>query len=360
MAPRIDLERAEARLQEKFAEAEARYVRSDPPPVSEKARSAADVLFRSAVQSYREAVLGCAVAKVVDPKTDIRLPYVKQGRNAFSGRTLDEKVINPFFVAHNIPCSRGAYLASFRRSVRFVDETADGLRDRNAYRGMLDYLEELERADLSTADDLLCYLLFRFIELRDQSDIPLSKPQRMSLDQYTRLVDGLVSEPSGGLFPELLVVALLRTVAQVYHLDWDVSWQGTNVSDRAHSAGGDITVAEKDQVRVVLEVTERVIDRSRVEATFRSKILPLGIKDYLFVFAKSEPAPEAQMVARQLFAQGHEVGFVQVRDWVANNLALAGSQAREVFLEILLGLLSEAPAVIKSRWNSQVRRILEV
>ncbi|NLG84088.1 MAG: hypothetical protein GX493_05655, partial [Firmicutes bacterium] len=85
----------------------------------------------------------------------------------------------------------------------------------------------------------------------------------------------------------------------------------------------------------------------------------LGIKDYLFVFTEEEPEDEAQILARHLFAQGHEVGFVQVRDWIFYNLSTAGIKGREIFLKTLLKLLEEAPAMIKTIWNDQLRSLLE-
>lgn len=359
MGRKIDYERAKEVLAEEFAKAENEYFLATPPQVSQKAQEAAKILFNTSVQSYREALLGCAVVKVIDPEIDIRSPYAQQGERAFSGRSLDEKVINPFLTDRQIPCSRGPYLASFRRNIRFVEGTAAGLRDKEAYRAFLAYLEELEQADANEARDLLRYLLYCFVELREQSNIPLIKLQRISLNQYKELIDKLLSQPSGGLFPVLLVVALLKTVAEIYNLSWEVKWQGINVADRAQGAGGDVMIMEGDQIRIAFEVTERQIDKTRIQATFQSKISPLGIKDYLFIFTEAEPIPEAQVLAKQLFAQGHEVGFVQVRDWVIYNLATAGVQGRETFLKVLLELLEEAPATIKTIWNDQVRSLLE-
>lgn len=355
----IDFEKAHELLVKEFTRAEIEYSQSTPPQISQKAQEAAKVLFNTSVQSYREALLGCAVAKVINPDIDIRSPYAKQGPRAFSGRSLDEKVINPFLTERRVPCSRGPYLASFRRSIRFVEETVAGLRDKEAYKAFLAYLEGLEQADPNEAKDLLRYLLYCFVELREQSNISLIKLQRISLDQYRKLIDKLLSQPSGGLFPVLLVVALLKTVAEVYHLDWEVKWQGINVADRTQGASGDVTVIERDQVRIAFEVTERQIDKARVEAIFQSKISPFGIKDYLFVFTETKPVPEAQVLAKQLFAQGHEVGFVQVRDWILYNLATAGIQGRETFLKTLLQLLEQAPATIKVLWNDQVCTLLE-
>ncbi|MGQ9779186.1 MAG: hypothetical protein ACUVRM_04805 [Bacillota bacterium] len=120
MGQKIDFKEAGLVLLEEFTGAERDYMTRKPPEVSEKARQAAEVLFASTVQSYREALLGCAIARIVNPEIDIRSPYDKQqGPRAFSGRSLDEKVINPFLTERRIPCSRGPYLASFRKEYPF-------------------------------------------------------------------------------------------------------------------------------------------------------------------------------------------------------------------------------------------------
>jgi hypothetical protein len=83
-----------------------------------------NILFATNVRAYREALMGCAIARFQDRAINIRLPYINQGQNAFNGRTLDERAVNPFFQEHRVPSSRGPYLAAFRRSVRLRQRAA--------------------------------------------------------------------------------------------------------------------------------------------------------------------------------------------------------------------------------------------
>lgn len=93
--PVIDYTEARAELERLFAVAEERF-RADPTPQgSPEAVEAVRVLFASSVQSYRETLLGCCIARIMDDSIDIRLPYMNQGEAAYNGRTLDERVINP-------------------------------------------------------------------------------------------------------------------------------------------------------------------------------------------------------------------------------------------------------------------------
>jgi hypothetical protein len=121
--------------------------------------------------------------------------------------------------------------------------------------------------------------------------------------------------------------------------------------------GGDITVWDGEQIYLVIEVTEREVDRGRVEATLRDKISQLGLRDYLFAFTNVEPQKDAKSLAEMLFAQGHEVGFIRVHDWVYYNLATVGNEGRKVFLEEFTELLEGAPAAIKMAWNDAVQQL---
>jgi hypothetical protein len=128
--PAIDYEKAASLLMEIFAEAEAAFQRDETTTVGIDIKDAADRLFTSSTQAYREVLLGCGLARLLDRSINIRHPYMSQGADAFNGRTLDERVVNPFLQDRMVPCSKGPYLSSFRRSVNFTPATAVGLRDK--------------------------------------------------------------------------------------------------------------------------------------------------------------------------------------------------------------------------------------
>lgn len=356
----LDYTEAAALLDELFTETEAAFQVRPPSQIDQGIEKIADTLFASATQSYREVLLGCALARLLDRAINIRHPYMNQGADAFNGRTLDERVVNPFLHDRLIPSSKGPYLASFRRSVKFTPETAGGLRDKEGYTALLAYLEALENADAATARSLALYLLFRFLKLRDASTIPLSRISRLSLDQFGILLGKLLQVPSGGLLPVLLTVAILRTIKDRFGLAWDVQWQGINVADKASGAGGDVTVIHGGAVILAIEVTERPIEKARVVSTFNTKIVRNAIEDYLFIYANSLPSEEAKAAARTYFSQGHEINFLQVRDWIIHNLGTIGAKGRGIFTHEILALLDtrDVPATVKVAWNDIVRDIV--
>ena len=356
----IDYEQARNLLENSYVEAERLFLKGSPPVVSTHLDKACKKVFASRTQAYREVLLGCLLARILDKGINIRQPYVRQGPNAFSGRSLDERVVNRFLQDNRIPCSRGPYLSVFRRSVEFATATRAGLRYQDDYDSLLVILGYVEK---SSKDADLCGLLinviFKFVELREQANVPLSRLHRISLEQFDQLISGLLETPSGGRFPVLLVAAGFITIKKYMSLDWDVSYQGINVADTASGAGGDITIENHGEVLMTAEVTERRVDRSRIIATFNTKIAPQGLEDYLFFVRSAEASTAARQQMRQYFAQGHEVNFVAIKEWLMMVLATVGRKGRQIFNEAFMEMLEDAdvPTALRVGWNKLVEQI---
>ena len=359
----IDYDAARELLSSALAIAEANLFQGSAPVVPPHVVSACQIIFESSTQAFREVLLGCAIARIQDQTINIRQPYVKQGRNAFNGRTLDEKVVNPFLHDKRIPSSKGPYLSAFRRSVQFDAETRKGVREKKSYDAFLTLIAYLERSSRGAAlQSFLAHLLYSFAKLREAADVPLAKLQRISLDQYNALISGLLASASGGRYPVLLIVSAFKTIKEFFSLEWEISYQGINVADAAAGAGGDITITSGGRVLMAAEVTERPVDRSRVVSTFNTKIAPSGIEDYLFFTKLSGLASDARHQANQYFSQGHEVNFVEIKDWILMALATMGRTGRSVFNSALLELLDEpdTPRSLKVTWNEQIAKLTSV
>lgn len=359
--PAFDYERAKQILKSSFARAEELFRSEQVPPLEEALIDQADLLFGSNTQSYREALIGCTLARIIDPDCDIRLPYVNQGSRAFNGRTLDEQVVNPFLQTHQVPCSKGPYLASIRRSVKFIPETAQGLRDKAMYGGFLEFISALENGGEPEAQTILDYILYRFVLLREAAQVTLARVLRLSLEQTAALLKGMLGTQSGGLVPVLIAVATFQTIKAFGGRDWEVDWQGINVADRATGVGGDITLTSGGKVITAVEVTEREIDRSRVVSTFNTKIAPNGLAHYMFLHSSTPPTADALAAGKQYFAQGHDIVFFPIDEWVMIWLGTVGPEWRSEFINKFLELLDnkEVPASVKISWNHHVQNVIE-
>lgn len=318
------------------------------------------ILFSSNMQAFREVLIGCCLARILDSEVDVRLVYVNQGEKSFNGRTLDEKVVNPFLKEHEIPSSKGPYLAVFRRSVNLVPDTAKGMRDKAGFIAMLRILDVLGGSSRDEAREILRHLLVEFVHLRNRATISLARINRLSLEQHLALVGRLLDVKSGGLIPVILSVAGMRSIDHIYGLGWKIAWQGINVADAASGAGGDITVLRDGKVLFAVEVTEREIDGARVRSTFASKISPQALQDYLFFYTLSPPSESAVSVAKAYFAQGHDINFLSVSDWLKTVLTTVRQDGRAHFTTAIIDLLDTAdtPSKIKVAWNEAVRAIV--
>ena len=358
--PDIDYEAAGRSLRERFADIEKLHVLSKGPVVPDKIAQACAAMFSSKTQAYREVLLGCILARLANPETNVRQPYVEQGERAFSGRTLDEKVVNPFLHSMQIPSSKGPYLAVFRRSVQFDDATRRGLKDRLGYDALLEVLAYVEiQRERHSVLQLLDHVLYRFASLREDADIQIARLPRISLGQYESLISGLLSVPSGGRIPVILAVSMLETLSQIFRLDWIIEYAGINVTDAASGTSGDITVRRSGTVVMVLEVTERPVEASRVQTTFRSKIAASGVVDYLFMTDKRRVSPDAAEEASKYFAQGYEINFIDTSSWVFMCLATLGASGRTEYNKRLTTLFQspELPNAVKTGWNNEVLKL---
>lgn len=354
--PVIDYMIARNKLSDCFDET----LKGIPPEAQQlllKYQEAFNIVFESKMQSYREVLLGCALIHYLSPETNIRLPYVKQGVGAFNGRTLDEQVINPFLMSRQIPCSKGPYLATFRRNVKLDISTRSGLRDQTGYDAMLTILDIIEKFHGEEAQIPILCLLQKFVELREQSDIQLVSVSRMSIEQYQKFLSFLLHNQSGGLLPMLVSEAIFTTINLQFNCGWKIQRQGLNAADGATGALGDITIYKDGKFVKAIEVTERPIEDTRVIMTYNTKILTSGVEDYLFVYTAATPSDAAYAVAKTYFAQGYDINFTRLSNLVMSVFIVGNADTRTIFMDKMLELLRkpDVPAIVKTAWNDALQ-----
>jgi hypothetical protein len=320
-------------------------------------------VFKSATQSYREVLLGCTLVHLLYPEADLTKPYANHGGNSYNGRTLAESVISPVLDEKYIPCTRNPYLAVFRRSVSFVEDTAAGMRDKEGYHAFTALLDLIQKTnDYSVVKDQLIAILRLFIKIRDDALIPLARLNRVSMGQFKLLLKKLIVCKSGGLLPVLLTVAFFQTLAEYYTVPWEITYQGINVADRATGEGGDITIKASGKTYLAIEVTERIIGEDRVRATFNHKIIHNDIKDYLFVYTKRLPEAKAFEVASSYFPQGYDINLVGLEELIASSFQAMKADARTIFTGKMLQILSASniSSIAKVSWNNSVASLVGV
>jgi SacI-like restriction endonuclease len=362
MPHRIRSSDAIALLTEVFPLAEDDYRENTAVNIPPAMVAATERLFVSETQAYREALVGCTVAHILDPAVDIRLPATEHGENAFSGRSLADKGVTPFLRDRAIPISASPYLSSLRGGARFVAGGAPRIqRDKEGFDALVSIVDYVRGLSADEAKAYLRYLLRCFVQLREAGNITLKRIAKPNLEQLSRLVVGLLAVKSGGRIPALLATAMFQTLSDCHDLRWQVEFQGINVADKASGAVGDITIRKGDVVLLGVEVTERPVDQTRVTLIFDQKISPSGLSDYLFI-TTIPPEDSALAIARNYTAVGHEMNFVPLAPWIRHNLATIGQACRGLFQAKMIELLSVqgVPSDLRVAWNDKMDEAIGV
>jgi len=315
MAHAVDPRLARALLMGALSSAEHAFQQGRPPPAaSAEIAGLTERLFTSSTQAYREALVGCVVARCVNERINIRHPATETSTDAFSGRSLADQVVTPFLQENAIPVSKSPYLSALRGGARFeVGGEPRIQRDAEGFAALVSIVDHMAETGQKEANDYLIFLVHRFVVLREASRIELRRIAKSNLQQLGNLITGLLSVKSGGRLPALLATAMFQTISECHELGWDVEFQGINVADTASGAVGDITVKKDRAIVLGVEVTERMIDRGRVNATFEQKVTPNGLEDYLFI-TTVQPDAAALTAAYNYTAVGHEINFVQLQE----------------------------------------------
>jgi SacI restriction endonuclease len=217
MARSIKPEAAKALLADVFEQAEEDFRAGVEIALTADVAAAIERLFVSETQAYREALVGCAVARILDPEIDIRLPATDDGETAFSGRSLADHAITPFLRTRAIPISASPYLSALRGGARFVAGGEPRIqRDKPGFEALVTAVASLQNLGNSEATTFLRFLLRRFIQLRESVKIALKKIAKPNLRQLNALIAGLLGVKSGGRFPAFLATAMFQTLSECH------------------------------------------------------------------------------------------------------------------------------------------------
>ena len=73
MGKAIDYEEAKRILSEEFRNDQADYLAGKPAAVPENIKNSTIKLFESRTQAFREVLVGCLLARIINPQINIRL-----------------------------------------------------------------------------------------------------------------------------------------------------------------------------------------------------------------------------------------------------------------------------------------------
>lgn len=241
-------------------------------------------------------ILSCALAKIHNPKVDIRKPYTEiGGADCYSGRTYDELHLAQFLFDNDLPCNpTTAFLtpALRNRNTTLTPEINMVGRPPIVYQASLQLLTDVYDGAIS-AEELLAETLRLLIVLRQEQRqrmdtllagirtvggaIPLSAESIVTLvEQHLRL-------PGASRLPVLIVAAAYEAVG-VQLGERIKPLESHNAADSQTGSMGDIevTLIGDDAVITGYEMKMKRVTHGDIDIALK-KIVSQSIQNYIFV-----------------------------------------------------------------------------
>ena len=263
-----------------------------------------DQLANSKGVAVRYALVTQLLGKIADPTRDLCSVQLADGSpGTWDARSFSTAVVVPW-VSDNqyvLGTSAEPYASKPLRRERLEPDMSDvrHLADWNALVELFYRLEaEGEEAVTETFRSVLRSLVHR---LAAQS-FGYAIPQRMSLGRLQAILGEFLATPSGGLRPQAVTAALMRTLGEAFSLFADVEAQGINEADAAGGIPGDVICYARsapEQICLVIEVKDMELTLGHVDATaIKAKQADAGLANILFTVPGIREADDAGIASR--------------------------------------------------------------
>lgn len=242
-------------------------------------------------------ILACSLAKVHQPHVDIRKPYTEIGtKDAFSGRTYDEKYISTFIIENDLPCNTTtAFLTPALRNHNSVLDTNINLVGRPpiVYQAVLQLFDAVYK-DQITSESLLAETIRQLILFRNQnrnrmeqllSNLRDSGELILSSEQILTLMQQHLSSKGASRLPVLLVAAAYKTIGHLLH-ETISPLEAHTAADSQTKSLGDVQVihvADKSIMTAYEMKTRRVTQQDIDIAIQKITQIDTSIDNYIFI-----------------------------------------------------------------------------
>ena len=302
-------------------------------------------------------LMSCLLAKIDDPKVDIRKPYTEiTGKNTYSGRFYDERYVEAMVHKYKLPCNpTTAYLTPAFRNLDRVLTTDLALvgRPREVYEYALNILDAVH-SKKETAQNLLQEII-RFLliiktedesrmqqllaDLKQADDVlPLSSEEIVTL-----LVQHLSSKNSSRL-PVLIVAAAYEAV-NVKLGEVGLPLQAHNAADKQTGSIGDveITLTNDDKIVTCYEMKDKRVTKNDIDVAIQ-KISKVKNKLDNYIFITTDVIePDVLEYAKSLYGKtGVEFAILDCIGFIRHYLHFFHRQ-RNLFLNVYQALVLAEP-----------------
>lgn len=313
-------------------------------------------------------LLACLLAKVHNPKIDIRKPYTEiGGKDSYSGRSYDESFVSPFVTEYNLPCnSTTAFLTPAFRNKNIVLSNKVKLEGRppQVYQSTLQLLTDVENG-LVSASDLLAETVRSLLVLRDERQkrmksllAEMAKQPKdkipLSAEAIVTLIQQHLSSPNASRLP-VLVVAAAYTAAQKNLGERVLPLESHNAADKQTGSLGDleITLVNDENVITSYEMKAKRVIQGDIDHAIQKIAGAAGHVDHYVFITTDTIDREIKDYAATMYEKtgGTEVVVLDCIGFLRHFLHL--------FHRIRLQFLDSYQKLVLAEPNSSVRQELK-
>ncbi len=246
-----------------------------------------DQFINSGLTSIRYAFFTQLLGKFAVPSRDILCLQMGSSdpesgaAGRWDPRSFCARVVVPWVQANQnvIGSSTDPYVSNPLRRPR-LDQNMERLRNRHDWDALVEVLSRIDSP--STASEVLDRCLRSIARRLSEQEVVYPVPLRISLEQLCSLFDEYLMTLSGGLRPQIVATALLRTTGIAFSIFPRVTSQGVNEPDAASGSPGDVLCyGPDDSLALAVEVKGNYLTLVELEATI-IKARSSGVANILF------------------------------------------------------------------------------
>ena len=263
-----------------------------------------DALVNSKVVAVRYALVTQLLGKIADRSRDLRAVQLADGSaGAWDARSFATAVIVPWVAANQqvLGTSPEPYASKPLRRER-LELDMPNVRDQADWNALVALFDHLSLAGADEVKETFRRVLRSLVRRLATQTFNYAIPQRISLHRLQTILEGFLSTASGGLRPQAITTALMRTVGDALSLFSKVEAQGINEADAAAGVPGDVLCyrrEDSERICLVVEVKDMDLTLGHVNATsIKTKQADVGIANVLFTVPGIRTSDRADIADR--------------------------------------------------------------
>ncbi|MGH9453611.1 MAG: restriction endonuclease, SacI family [Terriglobia bacterium] len=320
----------------------------------------------SSTKTYRYVLPTQVVSKIADPSLDSRcLQALRGGQGAFDARTVAHAVIVPFDQENEsvLGGSQEPYVNNPLRVSEVSAKYRGPQRNKVGWDQLCIVLNAVEKkADKDFTRRVFKQVLTEIYRRLSTVRVVYPVPRRVSLDKTMEVIQGFLSEHSGGDRLLALSSALFSVIGKRFGLYAEVKRGKITAADQPSGMLADLEcVTKQGRIVFAVEVKDRHITISQLRAKVRT-IREKQVSEIFFVATQGTVPSEDSAVESLIdheFASGQNIYVTDLERLSRTALALIGEEGRRDFLSETSAQLEKYRSDITHRrtWASILEKL---